>query len=209
MPKGENVMKISKESISVSELRITVKNEVQKAEVKVSSLGDMKPETVKKDVEDTAFQYLEISKKNLEDENIGNVEVEFKVEKTWIVDNNISEDSIVLNRYNGKWGELDTEKTNTIGTHVTYEAVTPGFSYFAITGEKIVEEVPELNVTEDKGMEDITALPILQEVEKPEIEEKKSVGLALILVPSLFLLVVYFIFFRKKKGKGEKVFKNY
>ncbi len=69
--------------------------------------------------------------------NIENPVVGFKVEKRWIQDNDIEVSSIKLNRYHGDtWTALPTESTDEDALYVHFESQTPGFSPFAITGQK-------------------------------------------------------------------------
>ena len=71
------------------------------------------------------------------EKNIENPVVGFKVEKMWIENNNIEESSIKLNRYHGDtWTTLSTAKTDEDASYVYFESQTPGFSPFAITGQK-------------------------------------------------------------------------
>jgi len=68
--------------------------------------------------------------------------VEFKVAKLWIADNSIDEATVKLNRYDGSggnWNALTTSKVGEDDATVFFEAETPGFSMFAVTGEKKVE----------------------------------------------------------------------
>ena len=68
--------------------------------------------------------------------------VEFKVAKSWIADDNIDEATVTLNRYDesgGEWKALPTHKTGEDDDFVYFEARTPEFSMFAVTGEKKVE----------------------------------------------------------------------
>ena len=69
--------------------------------------------------------------------NIANPRIYFIVEKTWINENNIDEGSIRLNRYSeGKWNPLVTTEIDEDFDYLYYMANTPGFSPFAITGQK-------------------------------------------------------------------------
>ena len=72
--------------------------------------------------------------------NIADPVIGFRVSRNWIEDNNIDEDSIVLNRYSDGWSELPTTKTGSDEEHIYFESITPGFSPFVITGESIPEE---------------------------------------------------------------------
>ncbi|WP_011307171.1 PGF-pre-PGF domain-containing protein [Methanosarcina barkeri] len=83
--------------------------------------------------------------------NIENPVVCFKVEKSWIEDNNIGQASITLNRYNDtKWDSLSTSLSGEDDTYLYFITETPGFSPFVITGKttgkttenKILAELP-------------------------------------------------------------------
>jgi PGF-pre-PGF domain-containing protein len=67
--------------------------------------------------------------------NIENAVICFKVEKSWIKDNSISQSSVILSRYsNQKWNQLPTSSLDEDDKYLYFIAHTPGFSPFAITG---------------------------------------------------------------------------
>ena len=69
-------------------------------------------------------------------ENIASPTINFFVEKSWVTENNIDNSTIRLNRYNdGEWNPLDTEKMREDEDYLYFEAQTPEFSSFAITGK--------------------------------------------------------------------------
>ncbi|HII02777.1 TPA: PGF-pre-PGF domain-containing protein [Methanosarcinaceae archaeon] len=91
-------------------------------------------------------------------ENIAEPCVGFKVEKAWIAENGIQETTICLCRYSeGKWDKLPTVKEGEDQNYLHFKASTPGFSSFAITGEKessITEsETGEKLAGKDAGMD--------------------------------------------------------
>ncbi|AKB59427.1 hypothetical protein MSBR2_2911 [Methanosarcina barkeri 227] len=59
--------------------------------------------------------------------------IEFKVEKSWLEENNVSQSQIILQWYNKDWEPLDTEKVKEDTDYVYFKSKTPGFSCFAIT----------------------------------------------------------------------------
>ncbi|MCK5216878.1 MAG: PGF-pre-PGF domain-containing protein [Methanosarcinales archaeon] len=72
------------------------------------------------------------TEKNMENPVIG-----FKVEKKWIESNDLEHGSITLKRYyNDEWIPLPTSKTNESASYIYFESQTSGFSPFAITGPK-------------------------------------------------------------------------
>jgi PGF-pre-PGF domain-containing protein len=81
----------------------------------------------------TLYQYFEIIKNN-DDKNIANIEVEFKVNKSWIENNNIS--SVNLFKFeNNSWKSLKTEKISEDSNSVYYNAFSTTLSLFAIIGD--------------------------------------------------------------------------
>jgi PGF-pre-PGF domain-containing protein len=79
---------------------------------------------------------FEILATNLSDNNIKSVVIEFKVEKSWLSNNQIPQDKVSLYRLeNGAWRELQTSLTKTDETYAYYEAISPGLSIFAIAGQ--------------------------------------------------------------------------
>jgi PGF-pre-PGF domain-containing protein len=67
--------------------------------------------------------------------NIKNPVICFKVEKSWVQDKDIIQDSIALNRYSDKkWEKLDVTPSGEDNKFLYFIANVPGFSSFAITG---------------------------------------------------------------------------
>jgi PGF-pre-PGF domain-containing protein len=70
-------------------------------------------------------------------DNIENAVISFKVEKSWVSDNDIQSSMISLYRYNdNNWKELETQKVKEDERYLYFESETPGFSPFVITGIK-------------------------------------------------------------------------
>ncbi|WP_167879286.1 S-layer protein domain-containing protein [Methanococcoides vulcani] len=100
------------------------------------------------------------------EDNIADPVIGFCVAKAWLIENGIDENSIALYRHNeGKWNVLNTMKVGEDGEYIYFEAETPGFSPFAITGQKskMVEEVPEEKpegeVVEEEPEEEPNGIP--------------------------------------------------
>lgn len=72
--------------------------------------------------------------------NIEGSVIGFRVDRKWIEDKGIDPASVVLNRYIGdKWNVLSTMQTRFDDKYYYYQAQTPGFSPFAITGVSLDE----------------------------------------------------------------------
>lgn len=84
---------------------------------------------------ENSYQYLNITTENIDDSKIKRLKMKFAVENSWISSNNIDDSKIALNRYTTTWAKLQTTKISKDDTYTYFEAVVPGFSIFAITGE--------------------------------------------------------------------------
>lgn len=88
------------------------------------------------------YKYLDITKGNISNANISLVQIKFKVAKTWLTNNNLSSDSVALQRYSaGSWTKLTTTKVDEDSDYYYYVAETNALSTFAITAEEIKEKV--------------------------------------------------------------------
>jgi|GEM_PF-6612655 len=83
--------------------------------------------------------------KNIEEEDIIDVYFDYKVEKQWLIDNNLNKSTLrlVRNSYSwnnntyrfADWQNLTTKITGEDNQYYYLESVSPGFSYFAITAD--------------------------------------------------------------------------
>lgn len=125
--------------VAVDEIVITTKTTV--ASVSVTVKESAKPADAPAPVTASAgavYKYIEITTTNIATSAISAAKVKFKVPKSWLTSNNIDANTVKLNRNVGTtWEKLSTSKVSEDTTDITYEAETPGFSTFAITGEKI------------------------------------------------------------------------
>lgn len=80
--------------------------------------------------------YVNFEVENVTDEDIENLTIKFRVDKSWVQEENIDPTTIRLNRYHAdKWQELSTSKIGENATTLRYSAGSPGFSVFAITAQ--------------------------------------------------------------------------
>ena len=69
------------------------------------------------------------------EKNIKDPEIGFKVDRSWLTQNNIDESTITKYRYDeGQWNSLPTSKIRDDASDLYFIAKTPGFSPFSITG---------------------------------------------------------------------------
>ena len=115
-------------SVSATNVQVTVK-EVKETAITTTA-------TSLASSSGAVYKYLEITKTGLQTSQMSSVKVNFKVPKSWLNSNNIDKNTVTLNRYNNGWTKLATTIRSEDATYVYYAADTPGFSTFAITGEK-------------------------------------------------------------------------
>ena len=124
--------------------------------------------------------------------NIDDATVVFTLEKSWITENNIDESSIALYRYSDDtWHELVTKKIAEDADSLQFEAETPGFSPFAVSGKELEGE---------PGGEGIIAGPTATVDKNPAptpTEKKGMPGFDLFAGLSVLLIAVQLL--RKKK----------
>lgn len=187
-------MKVDKTEIPITQLSFTSKKTASNAEIKITALTEAPSTDVT--VTTPVYKYISIDKKVLSDENIDEAELEFKVERSWLNANSVSEDDIALMRYTTKWDELETIKQNSDANYAYYKAFTPGFSYFAIVSkvskpleEKGLEAVSEEVVEEGKA-EELPTGEATAEIQEVVGDKKKPNKTLLILSIVAMLLVV-------------------
>jgi PGF-pre-PGF domain-containing protein len=124
---------------SITQIAVSVVREVENVILKIRQLKD-KPEEISAP-EGIVHAYLEILAEKLSNADISTATITFKVERSWIENQNIDETTITLYRYHaGEWQPLTTEKSWDDEEYIYFTAVTPGFSVFAIAGLEV--EVP-------------------------------------------------------------------
>ncbi len=119
--------------MSVMALDIAVKNNVSDVDVRIEKLPE-RPPAIKAEPPPKVYQYLQIVKQRITNEDISDVGIKFKVEKSWLAEQNITNHSLVaLYRLeHDNWTELPTKKVSEDDENVHYEAFSPGLSYFVI-----------------------------------------------------------------------------
>jgi len=128
-------------TLGVQEIKVEVKNAVSNVQIKIKESSKPTGASDAIGIEGDVYKYIEVTKTNIEDADVNKVRIKFKVKKTWINDNNIDPDTVVLSRYaDGEWNKLPTTKLSEDDDYYYYEAESPGLSVFAITGEKVTIE---------------------------------------------------------------------
>jgi len=145
------------EKVSICSVDFTPSADLGEVKLSVTKI-EGKPEDIIEEptiINQTIYVYLDI--KLISDEGyVGenkteSMKFEFKVARTWINENNIDKETVILKRYHDEWQTLTTKLLSEDDTYIYYEAETPGLSTFAVVGSELVEssasyveEVPEM-----------------------------------------------------------------
>lgn len=220
-PGVAKIMKITNEDIGFTEILIEVNNPANNVKITVTKL-ESKPVSVIHSVSGNVYRYLEVAKQNIENENINRAEIKFKVEKSWLDNNNLDKNTVALERYDNGWQKLKTNMVSEDFQFVYYNAETEGFSYFAVSAETpaddsvdtalaegtdTVEDKPaETDAVADQTPSETSTTDDLagqQAVGDEVIETKKSYGLYVIL---LFLIgsVASILYISNRSHKSQQ-----
>jgi len=203
-------MKIKKGKISFTNLTFKTKNKVADVSIEVGSLKE-KPSELD-EPSGILYQYIEIVTDKIKEDDIEFVSINFKVSKEWTNENDIDDSSINLEKQiDNSWEKLKTNKRNFDANYVYFNSVSPSFSVFAITGEKIkkaevVEEIQketiELEETEPEQIEEEIKEPATEPyiyVQTPTVKKSKIPTNAILIILILIILAIFLFLLKKRK----------
>lgn len=154
-------MPVTDSAISITKLEVTVRNAVYEAEIAVEKLADNPaPDTLPVG---EVYQYIHITKAQLEDDDISKVVIRFKVSDEWLTAKGVPATSVVLATYeDGTWKELPTVLLTGVILDATavgqdnalaqdsatdvfhhYEAESDSLSYFAVVARQSLARQPD------------------------------------------------------------------
>jgi len=130
LPMGTKVIKFSDIDIPLTELSLNTNANISDVVIKITAVSTPSVSYTGAVV----YKYVQVNHDAVADANIVNAEIKFKVDKSWLTNNNVDKNSIELLRYaDNTWAPLNTSiySEDTISEY--YVAESPGLSLFAIT----------------------------------------------------------------------------
>ena len=104
-------MNINKQDMGMKKIEFDINTDLKNVEVSVNKLSE-EPKTDEK-ISTNAYQFFEIKIKNIAEDNIGTVTLNFEVTKSWIGANKAKPEDVILLHYkDSKWEELPTVLIN-------------------------------------------------------------------------------------------------
>jgi PGF-pre-PGF domain-containing protein len=86
------------------------------------------------------YSYFSVSTENISDGDLASLTIKFEVLRSWLQQGCIDQSRVRLWRYGANgWQELETQQGGEDAIRIYFSASSPGFSLFAITGERITE----------------------------------------------------------------------
>ncbi len=123
------VFPIDSDKTVVKKITFEIKNQVTSAELKIEDFGT---NPVNVPLSKNVYKYLQLTK-STGYLDISKATIQFKVPLSWVRNNNIQEDEIILFHYeNNLWEPLPTSRVGSEVADILYQATTNGFSTFAI-----------------------------------------------------------------------------
>lgn len=187
MPNSQQNINITNSSLPIKDITFFPSEASTNAKVEMRVASE--PSSQKPEGE--VFQYFSIEKTNLSFGN-GTV-IEFFATKKWISDSGINVSTVALNRLSGNWTRLATAKIGEDSEKFYFKSGTPGFSYFAITGEKTAALQPQANGTANNETGKGGAAKA-----DDKLQMLASVGILLIIAAGLAIYIS-----KKKKTEGD------
>lgn len=133
-----------KDEISIKSLEFETTGNYENVNYTIKKLDDKPADILEEPMENsTVYEYLDIKLTTNEiymhEEEFEYIKFQFKVEKTWIENNNIDKESITLIRFNNGWYPLPTSFLFEDELFLYFEAESPGLSIYTVVGTEIVE----------------------------------------------------------------------
>jgi len=157
----------------------------------------------------SVYKYVQVDKTGIQDNDLIELKIKFRVEQSWIKENNIDIYAISLYRYeNNAWKKLPTTPVENTPMYYYFEATSPGFSIFAIKGEtkKLETEEPqpeEEDTTPEYAPEEIEPNETIREEEPNKTKISNKLLFSLIIVAVVLVLIVNFLIIPKAKHKKK------
>ncbi len=165
----------------ITSINLDVNKKIDNVKMTVKETLSALPAFIPPIEEGAVYNYIEIITSNLGIRDVKTAKINFRVSKEWINEKGFIAEKVSLYRYSSSWKELKTQIITQDDSHISYSAITPGFSYFAIAESgKATEEGPEI-VENETG-------PVLEVPKEISLETGGSFKINYFLI--LFILII-------------------
>ncbi|MBT3720585.1 PGF-pre-PGF domain-containing protein [archaeon] len=138
-------VEINNSDSAIYKVELKIKNQKNNITLYIKKIeNDLKVE--KQIFSNYLFEYVKVSAQNINYEDISNVNVWFKVPKTWVFNQDASFEDIFLINYNGKWEKIKTVYIGEDYTYFYFQSALDNLGYFGIIGQDISEPIDKNNI---------------------------------------------------------------
>jgi len=153
-------LKVTKAGIPVKEIVLTLSSDRTAAKVTVEKLSAQPASTPA--LSGASLGFLSLEKSGFENSDVASAKIAFEVSKEDLDAKGVTPENVVLLRYTTQWDTLVTTSEGLSGSVYKFSALTPGFSYFAISA-KAEPKVEEAVVTEPEVAPETVTAPTTDE----------------------------------------------
>jgi PGF-pre-PGF domain-containing protein len=130
--KTVNITILKTEDLAIRKISVSAANNVNNVMIRIKKMQGI-PSTIPFEINGKVYNYISIEKENISDSDISKAIIRFAVTRQWMTDNNVDYRNISLYRWeSNNWNELPTNYSSNDTIEILFEAVSPGFSTFAI-----------------------------------------------------------------------------
>ncbi|MFW5990972.1 MAG: PGF-pre-PGF domain-containing protein [Candidatus Nanoarchaeia archaeon] len=159
----ENIFEIDSSKISAREITIVPKEEAENVTIEVE---EMQKQDLVDEPENVRYSYFTISKTGISNSDLDTVDIKFRVNKSWLDENDIPGENVFISEYTDNWDEIEPLKSSEDNDFAYYQAEASSLTMFAITGKEPKEENTTKTSVDNNKSED--------EENKSKDEENKS-----------------------------------
>jgi len=214
----ETKILISNFDLIVRELIVKPTEKLRNVHIEIIA-SEQPPSTFENDTPDetNVYQYFVINAESAPADKIKHAKIKFEVSQIWLRDNNLDINSVALLRYDGEWKRLPTSLVKQGALLHEYEALSPGFSLFAVVGTVMPSQKVEESINEVEDEQKVE-----EEVKEETTKKKQASKWYLWLIGILIGVVILGLLFygvkssttskgtsEKKKMKDHKVVKTH
>lgn len=213
----ESELTLDTSIVGLSEILLEVKEDIENTKITVKKLKIKPSGTNEPRLEEKVYKYIQIDK-DFNNSLIKKAILKFEIEKSWLLENNVTKDQIKMFRFTVDWDELNTSISKEDNLKIYYEAESPGFSYFKIStieeetdiNEEINQEIIDSKIN-NSFIEDILENSDAESKNKTIIENKnekiESNSFSKLILSTLLIIILLgtsFIYYYKKSKKKRK-----
>jgi PGF-pre-PGF domain-containing protein len=134
-PESPLVIPVDNPQIAITTITVSTNENVGGGSLTVTEIDIVSQSDLKVGGGGVTYQSFKIDTTGINDTNIANVSIDFKINKSWLVEQNMTPSSVSLFRKsdNGnQWTELPTILNSSDDLFYYFQAFSPGFSSFAV-----------------------------------------------------------------------------